>query len=157
MLALVLATGVSLAACASQSNAAESGNGPSPEMRAQMQQARDNAKTAAFNDLSPADRAKVQSIVDQVSNGQQSDLRAAAQQIDAAITPDESKAVLGERDKMIAAIRANMPAPPNGAAPNGQGHGMMGRRMNDAGSFLLQLSISREKLRALRQAQAKPQ
>ncbi len=29
--------------------------------------------------------------------------------------------------------------------------------MNDAGGFLLQLSISREKFRALRQAQAKPQ
>lgn len=157
MLALVLATGVSLVACASQSNAAESGNGPSPEMRAQMQAARDNAKTAAFNDLTPADRAKVQSIVDAVSNGQQTDLRAAAQQIDAAITPDESKAVLGERDKMVAAIRANMPAPPSGAPPNG-GHGMMGgRHMNDAGAFLLQLSVSRQKLRELRQAAAKPQ
>ena len=155
MLALALATGLSLAACAQQSSAAENGSGASPEMRAQMQQARDNAKTAALNDLSPADRAKVQTIVDQVSNGQLTDLRGAAQQIDAILTLDESKAVLGERDKMMAAIRANMPA---GAAPGGHPQGATGaHRVNDAGGFLLQLSISREKLRALRQAQAKPQ
>ncbi len=127
MLALALATGLSLAACAQQSNAAENGNGPSPEMRAQMQQARDNAKTAALNDLSAPDRAKVQTIVDQVGNGQLTDLRAAAQQIDAVLTPDESKAVLGERDKMMAAIRANMPARPDGAAPGAAGRSPQAR------------------------------
>ena len=157
MLALALAAGDSLAACARQSNAAENGPGPSPEMRAQMQQARDNAKTAALNDLSPADRAKVQSIIDQVNNGQQTDVRAAVQQIDAALTPDESKAVLGERDKMIAAIKANMPAGQTGPGANGGGqHGAMGRG-NDAGRFLLQVGVSREKMRQLRQAAAKPQ
>jgi hypothetical protein len=158
MLALALATGLSLASCAQQSNAAENGSGASPETRAQMQQARDNAKTAALNDLSAADRAKVQSIVDQVSNGQLTDLRAAAQQIDAVLTPDESKAVLGERDKMMAAIRANMPAGAAPGAPGGHPQGAMGaHHVTDAGGFLLQLSISREKLRALRQAQTKPQ
>jgi hypothetical protein len=156
MLALALATGVSLVACAQQGNAQESGSGPSPQMRAQMQQARDNAKTAALNDLSPADRAKVQSIIDQVNNGQQTDVRAAVQQIDAALTPDESKAVLGERDKMIAAIKANMPAGQTGPGANGGQHGAMGRG-NDAGRFLLQVGVSREKMRQLRQAAAKPQ
>jgi hypothetical protein len=158
MLALALATGLSLAACAQQSNAAENGSGPSPEMRAQMQQARDNAKTAALNDLSAADRAKVQAIIDQVSNGQLTDIGGAVQQIDAVLTPDESKAVLGERDKMMAAIRANMPAGATRGGPGGHPQGAAGaHRMNDAGGFLLQLSISREKLRALRQAQAQPQ
>ncbi len=157
MLALALATGFSLAACAQQSNAAENGSGPSPEMRAQMQQARDNAKTAALNDLSPADRAKVQSIIDQVNNGQQTDIRAAVAQIDAVLSPDESKSVLGERDKMIAAIHASMPAGQTGPGPNGGQHGAMGRGGNDAGRFLLQLGVSREKMRQLRQAQAKPQ
>ena len=128
-LALLVATGLPLAACAQQSNAAE--NGPSPEIRAQMQAARDSAKTAAFNALSAADRAKVQAIVDQVNNGQLTDLRAAAQQIDAALTPAETTAVLAQRDKLMQTMRANMPPrpdgamagpngpPPNGAAPNG--------------------------------------
>lgn len=157
MLALVLATGLSLAACTQQSNAAENGNGPSPAMRAQMQQARDNAKTAALNDLSPADRTKVQAIIDQVNNGQLSDLKGAVTQIDAVLSPDESKAVLGERDKMIAAIKANMPAGQNGAAPNGGQHNGFGRGGNDAGRFLLQVGVSRERMRAIRAAQAKPQ
>src|ERR1700736_1278895 len=119
VLALVMATGLPLAACAQQSNAAE--NGPSPEVRAQMQQARDNAKTAALNDLSAPNRAKVQSIIDQVNNGQLTDLRAAAQQIDSALTPAETKAVLAEREKMMQTIRANMPPRPDGAGPNGPG------------------------------------
>ena len=168
VLALLVATGLPLAACAQQSNAAE--NGPSPEVRQQMQQARDATKTAALNDLSPASRAKVQAIVDQVNKGQLTDLRAAAQQIDAAITPAEAKAVLGERDKMMQTVRANMPprgengpgpngAGPNGPGPNGPGanadhpRGPWGARANDAGRFLLQLSVSREKIRELRNAQ----
>ena len=172
VLALALATGLPLAACAQQSNAAD--NGPSPEVRAQMQQARDTAKTAALNDLSAANRAKVQSIIDQVNNGQQTDLRAAAQQIDAALTPAETKAVLAERDKMMQTIRANMPprpdgagpngpgangsgpngAGPNGAPPNGPAGGFGGPGGNDAGRFLLSLGVSREKMRELRKMQA---
>jgi hypothetical protein len=181
MLALLAATGLPLAACAQQSNAAE--NGPSPEIRAQMQQARDATKAAALNDLSPANRAKVQSIIDQVNNGQLTDVRAAAQQIDAALTPAETKAVLAERDKMMATMRANMPARPDGAGPNGAGpngpgpngpgpnmgpnggpgpngagpNGGRGMGRNDAGRFLLGLGVSREKMRALRQAQMQQQ
>jgi hypothetical protein len=65
--------------------------------------------------------------------------------------------VLGERDKMIAAIKANMPAGQTGPGANGGGqHGAMGRG-NDAGRFLLQVGVSREKMRQLRQAAAKPQ
>src|ERR1700681_4110501 len=167
VLALVMATGLPLAACAQQSNAAE--NGPPPEIRAQMQAARDSAKTAAFNDLSAGSRAKVQAIVDQVNNGQLTDLRAAAQQIDAALTPAETKAVLAERDKMMQTMRANMPPRPDGAGPAG-GPGMNGpgpngagpagahgaRGGNDAGRFLLSLGVSREKMRELRKAQAPP-
>lgn len=128
-----------------------------------MQAARDGAKTAAFNDLSAADRAKVQAIVDRVNNGQLTDLRAAAQQIDAALTPAESKAVLGERDKMMQSMRANMPARPdgamggpNGAAPNGGPNNAdhprrgFGGGMKSAGGFLLSLGVSREKMRELR-------
>jgi hypothetical protein len=125
-----------------------------------MQQARDNAKTAALADLSAANRAKVQSIIDQVNNGQQTDLKAASQQIDAALTPAESKAVLAERDKMMATMRANMPARPDNAGPAGAPGagrgGFSGRGGNDAGRFLLSLGVSREKMRELRKAQAPP-
>ncbi len=144
VLALVVVTGFPLAAFSQQSNAAE--KGPSPEIRAQLQAARDSAKTAAFNDLSSADRAKVQAIVDQVNNGQLTDPRLAAQQIDAALTPAESKAVLAERDKLMQTMRADMPARPDGSMPGRH-------RMNDAGAFLLMLSVSHEKMRELRHQQ----
>ncbi|BDE06686.1 hypothetical protein WPS_19620 [Vulcanimicrobium alpinum] len=153
VLALVFATGFPLAASAQQSSAAE--NGPPPEVHAQMQQARDNAKTAAFNDLSAADRAKVQAVIDAVNNGQQTDLRAAAQQIDAALTPAETTAVLAERTKMIAAIRADIAAMPNAPQGGPQGGPPPGARAHtaSAGRFLLMLGVSREKMRELRHAQ----
>jgi hypothetical protein len=160
MLALALAATMPLSACA-QSAQAQSQDGPPPAARAQMQQARDSAKTAALNDLSADHRARVLAIVDAVNNGTQTDLRAAATQLDAILSPGESKAVLGERDKMMQTMRATMPAGgPNGAGPGGPGRGPDGqgnpngmRRANDAGRFLLQLSVSREKMRELRQKQ----
>ena len=167
VLAAVLAAGLPLSVLA---QAGGPQNGPPPEIRAQMQAAHDAAKTAAFNDLSPATRAKVQSLIDQINGGQLTDLRGTAQQIDAALTPAETKAVLGERDKMMASMHANMPprpdnagpngpapmAGPNGAAPKGP-HDGMGRGGNDAGRFLLSLGVSREKMRELRQAQMQQQ
>ena len=157
VLALVVATGLPLAACAQQSNAGE--NGPSPELRAKYQQAHDAAKTAAFNDLSPASRAKVQAIIDQVNNGQLTDLRAAAQQIDGALTPAETKAVLAEHDKMMQSIRADMPPRPDGAGPGPNGASPNGdhpKRHATAVRFLLQLGVSREKMQSLRMQQQKP-
>jgi hypothetical protein len=142
-----------------------------------MQAARDSAKTAAFNDLSAASRAKVQAVVDQVNNGQLTDLRAAAQQIDAALTPSETKAVLAERDKLMQSMRANMPPrpdgampgpngpPPNGATPNGPppnggpgnaDHPRGFGRMSTPGGFLLRLAVSPEKMKQLHQMQQKP-
>jgi hypothetical protein len=148
VLALLAATGLPLAACAQQSgNAAE--NGPPPALL----QARAAAKTAAFNDLSGTDRAKVQAIIDQVNNGQLTDLRGAASQIDAILSPAETTAVLAERTKMMQSLRANMPARPEGAQGNGaQGNGAH-RGGNHAGRFLLQLGVTPEKMRELRQAQ----
>src|ERR1700735_3640971 len=116
MLALVVATACSLAACAQSSNAQSTGGGPngmSPEVRAKMLQIRDDTKTAAFNDLSAADRAKVQAILDQVNNGQQTDIKAAIKQIDTVLTPEESKAVVAEGAKMMAQYKAAMPARPD--------------------------------------------
>ena len=153
VLALFVATGLPLAACAQQSGAAE--NGPPPAML----QARAAAKTAAFNDLTASDRAKVQAIIDQVNNGQLTDLRGAASQIDAILSPAETKAVLGERTKMMASMSANMPPRPDGAGPGGPGpnggppNGGGRRGGNHAGRFLLQLGVSPDKMRELRQAQ----
>jgi hypothetical protein len=107
----------------------------------------------------------VQAIIDQVNNGQLTDLRGAASQIDAILSPTETKAVLAERVKMMQTIQANMPDRPDGAGPGGQGPnggppngapGNGGRRGggNHAGRFLLQLGVSPDKMRELRQAQA---
>ena len=142
VLALFVATGLPLAACAQQSGAAE--NGPPPEVL----QARAAAKTAAFNDLTASDRAKVQAIIDQVNNGQLTDLRGAASQIDAILSPAETTAVLAERTKLQQTIRANMPARADGT-PGAGSH----RGGTHAGRFLLQLGVSPEKMRELRQAQ----
>jgi hypothetical protein len=168
VLAAVLAAGLPLSVLA---QAAGPPNGPPPEIQAQMQAARDAAKTAAFNDLSAVNRAKVQSIIDQINAGQLTDVRAAAQQIDAALTPAEAKAVLAERDKMMQSMRANMPPRPDGAGPNSPGamaagpngaapkgpHDGFGRGGNDAGRFLISLGVSREKMRELHKAQLRQQ
>lgn len=109
-------------------------------------QARDQAKTAAFNDLSADHRVKVQAIVAQYNSGsiQRDD---AVKQIDAVLTPDETKAVLGEQQKMRDAMRQAF-------ANNGGGNGGFGgehrapgsnggqRRAADAGRFLLMLSAT---------------
>ena len=165
--ALMVTAGLPLTVCAQQTGPP---GGPPPEVRAQMQAARDAAQTAAFNDLSPATRTKVQAIVDQINGGQLTDLRAAAAQIDAALTPAETKAVLAERDKMMASLRANMPPKPDGAAPNGPGPMAGGPNgpgadhprgpgagANDAGRFLLSLGVSREKMHELRKGQMQQQ
>lgn len=163
VLALAMAAAIPLTACA-QVNA-QSNDGASSDVRAQVQQARDNAKTAAMNDLSPDHRAKVQAIIDKANNAQSmSELLDAAKQIDGVLTPSESKAVLGERDKMMQTMHAEMaqgggPGPGQGGpggpgARNGGDHGGTGAAMrNDAGRFLLQLSMSREKMRELRAKQ----
>jgi hypothetical protein len=153
VLALAMAAAMPLTVYA-QVNA-QSNDGPPPEVRAQMQRARDNAKAAAMNDLSPDHRAKVQAIISKANNAQSmSDLIDAAKQIDGVLTPDESKAVLGERDKMMQTIHANMP---QGAGPvpgpGGEHHGPGAGMRDDAGRFLLQLSISREKMHELHQKQ----
>jgi hypothetical protein len=165
LLAMALLAAVPLGASA-QVNA-QGGGPPPPEVRAKIDQARGEAKTAAFNDLSPDHRAKVQAIVDEVNSGKLTDLRAAVAQIDGILTPEEAKAVLGERDKMMAAVHAAIPhnegAPgaspgPGGPAGEHQGasSGMM-RNRNDAGRAVLQLSLSRETMRALRQKQQQAQ
>jgi hypothetical protein len=99
----------------------------------------------------------VQAIIDSVNNGQQTDLRAATQQIDAALSPAETTAVLGERTKMMSTIHSAMPQRamsgpgPNGAPPNGAPGAHAGHK-STAGRFLLQVGVSPDKMRELRGA-----
>ena len=133
LLVLALAAAVPQAAFA-QSTGAPASATPVPDITVKLQQARDAAKGPAFAALAPATRTKVQSIVDQVNGGQLTDLRGAVQQIDAALTPADVKAVLAERAKMVETL-----------------HLQDGPAKPDAGRFLLNLSVSREKMQQLHQ------
>ena len=120
--------------------------GPPPEVRAQLEQARSNAKTKAMNALSADHHAKVQAIVSQVESGGLS-RRDAGTQIDGFLTPQESQAVLAAgkkmRDAMRAAFEANRPSDgsiPNGGPPSGGGRPGSGRRTPDAGMTLIMLN-----------------
>ena len=132
--------------------------GPPPAAWSEMQKARDDTRAAAFDDLTPEHRAQVQSIVDRVNAGTLTDLGDASRQIDAVLTPDESKAVLAERAKMRDAMRAQMAqngGPPGGGRWSGRNgrmrSGRAGARSNDAGAFLLDLAVTPDRMRALRE------
>ncbi len=117
------------------------GDGPPPEVRAQMEQARTDAKNNAMNALSADHRAKVQAIVSQVENGSLS-REDASKQIDRILTPQEQQAVLGQMQKMRDAMHAAMAARNNDGGPGGPGGppGAAQRRAPDAGRFLLMLN-----------------
>jgi hypothetical protein len=137
-------------------------NGPPPEMRAQMDQARNTAKTEAMNALSADHRAKVQAIVSQVQSGTLS-RQDGSSQIDALLSPQESQAVLAAGQKMRNTMRSafeanhpNEPAPNGSAPPNANGSNSTytgpsggeqnggrpggGMRQPDAGRLLLMLN-----------------
>jgi hypothetical protein len=156
-LTAVLAT--PLAALA-QSGPPPDGQGPPPEIRAKMEQLRASIRTEALTALSADHRKAVQAVLDQVASGKLKDAREAAKQIDAIVTPDETKAVLATRDALRNEMRGMMGPPPGGAPQGGppQGGPPQGGgdhhdggppRMNDAGFYLLQLSLTREQMRAL--------
>jgi hypothetical protein len=66
---------------------------PSPELRSMMERVHAEARTAAYAALTPAHTAAVSAIASQVAAGTL-DRRAAVQQIDALLTPDERKGVM---------------------------------------------------------------
>lgn len=114
-----------------------------------MQQARDDAKTAAMNDLSPDHRTAVDAIVQKFDAGSVS-MSDAAGQIDALLTPQENTAVLGEAQKFREAMRQAFasnggPQGGPGGPPGGGDHGTH-HRQPDAGRFLLMVSASRDAL-----------
>jgi hypothetical protein len=133
---------------------------PSPEMRAKMEKIFTDAKTSANAALSADHRARVQAITDKVAAGTL-DRRAAADQIDAILTPEEKTAVIAVEQNVRAQFRAAMGAPagapspgaappgggppvagppPGAGGPPGGGPPGAGRRTPDAGRFLVMLS-----------------
>ncbi len=134
--------------------------GPPSQIRAQMEQIRSSARTAAFNDLSSDHRARVQAIINQVNSGSL-DRQAAAQQIDEVLSPSESQAILAQGSKMRDAMRTmyQQRFQQNGAesqsagaqgwhgggqrGPGGPGGSGMQRRAPDAGRMLLMLGANR--------------
>jgi type II secretory pathway pseudopilin PulG len=142
MLAVVTATG-----CAS----AQQQDGA----RAQMQQARDDAKTASLAALSADHRAKVQTVVDGFNAGTL-DIPTASGKIDAILTPAESTAVLAQSQKLRDAMRAAFAAgggPPGGGQGGGRHSGPGGANQQTAGHFLLSVGADHDKWRAAMQAQ----
>lgn len=133
--------------------AAQSQGGPPSGMRAQMQQARDNAKTASFKALSSDHQAKVQAIVDGF-NGGTLDMATAASQIDAVLTPDETTAVLAQeramRDAMRQAFSGGGGGRMGGQSMRGNANGQA--RKPDAGQFLLSVAGDPQKVREARRA-----
>jgi hypothetical protein len=171
LLALGLAAAIPLAAAADPAPGSAAGPG-SPEMRAQFERVRTETRTAVFAGLSADHRAQVQAIVDKVNAGTLTDPLDAAKQIDAVLTPDETKAVLAERAKLVGSMHGGAPggaAPaPGGAAPGGPPPGgqppgapppaVAGAQPVSAGRFILRVSIAPERLhdmmRAMRGAPA---
>jgi hypothetical protein len=160
----VVAASVTLAGCGSNAQAQDAGGGggqpgggPNPAMRQAMEKARTDAQTSTMSDLSADHRAQIQKIIDGVNSGSDTDFAGDVTKIDGILSPDESKAVLGERDKMAAAMKAAFAQ--SGGGNGGPGAGGGGRRggggmmkSNDPGRFVLYVNLSRERMRAIRQA-----
>ena len=135
--------------------AAQGFPGMTPEQQAQLQTLRATAKTTSINALSADHRTKVQAIVTAFDAGSVS-MPDAVTQIDAVLTPDESKAVIAAGQTMRDAMRkmyedANGGSPPPGRQGPPPGSGQRQGRPPDAGRILLQISASPDALRAAMQ------
>jgi hypothetical protein len=160
---------------------AQAGPGPgqpaqmSPEQRATMEKLRADAKTSAYNALTPAHRDRVTAIVADVAAGKETGADA-VKAINDLLTPDEQKAVRDASTASFQAMRTAMgvtgppPGPPNAAAPgpnaaqpgpnaaqpapNGppppRGYGPGGSRYRPSpGRYLLMVSLTRAQTRNL--------
>jgi hypothetical protein len=154
LLALALAAVIPLAAAADQP-ASPGPGAAAPEMRAQFERVRSETRTAVFADLSTDHQAQVQAIVDKVNAGTLADPLDAAKQIDAILTPDETKAILAEHAKLAASMHHSAPAgagsppggqQPGGPPPGGPPPGAAGARPVSPGAFILLVAMAPEKL-----------
>lgn len=163
LLAFALAAALIPAAAAAQTSPSGGppGGGPPPD-RAKFEQYRAIARTNALKVLTSDHQAKVQAVVDSFAAGSLKQ-RDAAEQINAILSPDETKALLAQqqqiRDAMIAMRGGNggdnPPASQGGQMSQGgpQGRGPQ----SNAGRFLLRLLLTPQQARALRDQQTKQQ
>jgi len=160
LLALGLAAAIPLAAVADQPTGPGAGGGP-PEMRGQFERARSETRAVVLADLSADHRAQVQEIVDKVNAGTLPNPLDAVKQIDAILTPDETKAVLAERAKLGVAMHRGAPdgagpppagPPPGGPPPGGPPPGAASAPPVSPGQFILRLSIAPEKMHEMMRA-----
>lgn len=117
------------------------------QMRRQMEQIRTQARTQMLGALSPRQQALLATIAGRLATAQQPDFRAAAQQLDAALSPSEKQAIVAAernaRTQMRAAFASMRPGGPNAgrnAGPNGERPNRPAqtrRRAPDAGAILL--------------------
>jgi len=128
----------------------------SPEMAAKNAQIRTDAKAASMKALSPAHVTAVQAVVDQLNAGKIADPRAAYQQIDAILTPEETSAVLAIGAKMRTDMRALMAPPAGASGPSSpppserRDEGATTRRAATAGAVLTQLMMTPDQMSAMR-------
>jgi hypothetical protein len=143
VLAMTLVTALALPACSKSDSSSDSG--PAGDLRAHMQQAREDARTSCMQALSSTEKTKVDTIIAAFNGGSLS-MDQAATQIDGILTPAESQAVLAEQEKMRETIRQAAQANGMGTLQgrrNGSGH-----RPPDAGRFLVMIAGAPDRVRA---------
>jgi hypothetical protein len=152
LLAFAFAAALIPAAAAAQ---ATPGPGGPPPDRAKFEQYRAVARANALKALSPDHQAKVQAVVTALVGGSIK-MRDATAQIDAILSPDESKALLAQAQQMrnaMSAANGGSNPPPGGA----MGQGPPGGAQTNAGRFLLRLLLTPQQMRSLRDQQPKQQ
>jgi hypothetical protein len=122
--------------------------GPMGQVRAQLDQVRAQARSAALNALTPASRTLLSQVVGQLAVAATPDVSAAAKQLDAELSPREAKAILDAQNALETQTQAiidkaraaagdsagpdqNRPRPPG---PDDQ-------TQSDAGLALLRLAV----------------
>jgi hypothetical protein len=141
-----LALGLALAPVMASAEPSPGSGGPSPELRAKFDQLRADAKTNSLKALSADHQSKIQAIVGGFNAGSVTPTDAIAQ-IDAILTPDESKAILDQSQKLRDARKALRPADAGPAPERANADKPKADATPDAGRILLSFLASPEKLR----------
>jgi hypothetical protein len=138
-------------------------NGPPPQMRAAMEKARADAKAKAYAGMSADHRAQVDGIVADLAAKKTTDMRGAAQRIDALLSDGEKQNVVAAWQAMRDGMQRRAPngdappggTPPDGAPPNGMppASARSGGDLHapeSAGAILVRMSLTREQMKVLR-------
>ena len=141
-----LALGLALAPVMASAQPGPGPGGPSPELQAKFDQLRADARTNSLKALSADHQTKIQPIIAGFNAGTVTPTDAIAQ-IDAILTPDESKAILDQNQKMRDARKALRPANAGPSPERANADKPKVDAAPDAGRTLLSLLASPEKFR----------